>query len=193
MSKNTPVKKILILAANPRNTSKLRLDEEVREIDEGIKRANNRDMFDLKQKWAVRQRDFYRAILEIQPQILHFSGHGEGEDGIALEDETGSAALINTESLEGLFKLFAKKGMECVVLNACYSEVQAEAISQHIDYVIGMKKAIGDEAAINFAVAFYDALGAGEEVEFAFELGRSQLIGLNEEDRPVLKKKDLNI
>ena len=193
MSNNTPVKKILILAANPRNTSRLRLDEEVREIDEGIRRANKRDMFNLEQRWAVRQRDFYRAILETQPQILHFSGHGEGGGGIALEDETGSTALINKESLEGLFKLFAKKGMECVVLNACYSEVQAEAISQHIDYVIGMRQAIGDEAAINFAVAFYDALGAGEEVEFAFELGRSQLIGLNEADRPVLKKKDLNI
>lgn len=183
MSNNTPVKKILILAANPRNTSRLRLDEEVREINEGIRRANKRDMFGLEQRWAVRQGDLHRAILDTQPQIVHFCGHGEGEGGIAFEDETGSTALINTESLADLFKVFAeKRSLECVVLNACYSEEQAEAISQHIDYVIGMKKAIGDKAAIDFAVAFYDALGAGEEVEFAFKWARSQLISLKEED-----------
>lgn len=53
-----------------------------------------------------------------------------------------------------------------------------------------MNRAIGDKAAINFAVAFYDALAAGEDVEFAFELGRSQLVGLKESQTPVLKVKD---
>ena len=61
--------------------------------------------------------------------------------------------------------------MECVVLNACYSEIQADAIAKHIDYVVGMKREIGDTAAIEFAVAFYDALGAGKSFEFAYELG----------------------
>lgn len=72
---NTPVKKILILAANPKNTSWLRLDEEVREIDEGLRRANKRELFELEQKLAVRSRDFYRAILDTQPQIVHFCVH----------------------------------------------------------------------------------------------------------------------
>ncbi|WP_337251579.1 hypothetical protein [Scytonema sp. HK-05] len=54
MSNNTDVKTILLLAANPRNTSQLRLDEEVREIDEGLRRANKREQFKLEQKWAVR-------------------------------------------------------------------------------------------------------------------------------------------
>ena len=50
-----------------------------------------------------------------------------------------------------------------------------------------MNQAIGDKAAIAFAVAFYDALGAGEEVEFAYNLGCSQLVGLKEDQTPVLK------
>jgi hypothetical protein len=54
MSENTRVKTILLLAANPRQTSQLRLDEEVREIDEGLRRANKREQFKLEQKWAVR-------------------------------------------------------------------------------------------------------------------------------------------
>lgn len=186
--KATQPQKILILAANPKNTSPLRLDEELREIDEGLRRAKKRDLFQLEQKLAVRERDFYRAILDTQPQIIHFCGHGEGEDGILLEDETGKSALINADALASMFKLFATKGVECVVLNACYSEVQAEAISQHINYVIGMNSAIGDKAAIKFAVTFYDALGAGEGVEFAFDLGCSQLVGLKERQTPVLKK-----
>ncbi|WP_272819180.1 hypothetical protein [Scytonema hofmannii] len=46
--------KILILAANPKSTTPLRLDEEVREIDAGLQRAKHREQFVLEQKWAVR-------------------------------------------------------------------------------------------------------------------------------------------
>ena len=189
-SNNTDRKTILILAANPKSTCRLRLEEEIKEIEEGLRRANKREQFKLEMKLAVRQRDFYRAILDTQPQIVHFCGHGEGEDGIVLEDETGQMAFVQADALASLFKPFAKKGVECVVLNACYSEIQAEAIRQHINHVIGMNKAIGYKAAINFAVAFYDALAAGEDVEFAFELGCSQLVGLKENQTPVLKIKD---
>jgi len=41
--------------------------------------------------------------------------------------------------------------------------------------------------AISFAVTFYDALGAGRTVEFAFDLGCSQMMGLKQEQTPVLK------
>jgi hypothetical protein len=58
-----------------------------------------------------------------------------------------------------------------VVLNACYSEVQAEAIAQHIPFVIGMNDAIGDIAAVKFSVGFYDALGAGWSYPEAYQLG----------------------
>ncbi len=90
MSNNAHVKTILLLAANPRNTSQLRLDEEVREIDEGLRRANKREQFKLEQKWAVRQRDFYRAILDTQPQIVHFCGHGAGDDGKSISFLSGT-------------------------------------------------------------------------------------------------------
>ena len=189
INNKTNIKTILILAANPKNTSRLELEKEIREIDEGLRRSNKREQFKLEMKLAVRQRDFYRAILDTQPQIVHFCGHGAGEDGIVLEDETGMTAFVEADTLASQFKLFAKKSVKCVVLNACYSEIQAEAIHEHINYVIGMNKAIGDKAAINFAVAFYDALAAGEDVEFAFELGCSQMIGLKENQTPVLKVK----
>lgn len=182
--------KILILAANPKGTTPLRLDEEVREIDAGLQRAKHREQFVLEQKWAVRPRDIQRTMLDLNPQIVHFSGHGTGDQGLVFEDETGSAKLVDGEALAGLFELFAEQ-VDCVVLNGCYSEAQADAISEHINYVIGMNKAIGDRAAIEFAVGFYDALGAGKPVEFAYKFGCAaiRLAGIPEQLTPILKKK----
>lgn len=187
---NYRTKTILILAANPRDTSALRLDEEVREIDLGLQRAKKQERFDLKQRRAVRIQDVYQSLLDFKPQIIHFSGHGSGDDGLALEDEAGKLKLVDTEALARLFELFSSS-IECIVLNACYSEIQAEAIVKHIPYVIGMNKAIGDKAAIKFATGFYNALGAGESVEFAYKLGCNviQLDGISEHLTPVLKKK----
>ncbi|MBD0264321.1 MAG: GUN4 domain-containing protein [Tolypothrix sp. Co-bin9] len=169
MNSNTLVKKILILAANPKGTSRLRLDEEVREIKSGLQRSQKRDQFFIELSSAVRSIDFRRAMLDVEPEIVHFSGHGEEDGGLAFEDEKGQVKFVDAEGLAGLFKLF--KQVECVVLNACYSEIQAKAIARHVNYVIGMSQEIGDRAAIAFSVAFYDALGAGRSVEFAYELG----------------------
>ncbi len=189
MSSETPGKKILILAANPKGTTERRLDEEVREIETGLQRAKHRQQFILEQRWAVRPRDIQRAMLDFNPQIIHFSGNGD--EGLVFEDETGQAKLVEEEALAELFELFADQ-VECVVLNGCYSEVQAEAIIRHINYVIGMKKPIGDRAAIEFAVGFYDALGAGRNVEFAHRSGQvaMKLAGSPKQlVSPILKKK----
>jgi CHAT domain-containing protein len=178
---------ILFLAANPKNTQQLRLDEEVREIENGLRRSLQRDRFTLAQRWAVRATDLRQAMLDLNPQIVHFSGHGEGEAGLVFEDAIGQAKLVSTEALAGLFKLFAPP-LQCVVLNGCYSELQAQAIAQHVPFVIGMKQAILDKAAIAFAVGFYDALGAGRSIGQAFEFGKSaiQLEGIPEHEMPIL-------
>ncbi|XHX75963.1 MAG: S1 RNA-binding domain-containing protein [Stenomitos frigidus ULC029] len=184
------VRKILILAANPKGTDKLRLDEEARDIKEGLRQARERDRFIIDSEWAVRPRDVRRTILYSKPQIVHFSGHGAEDGGLAFENEIGQVQLVQPDALAGLFKLLAEY-VECVVLNACYSEIQANAIAQHIDFVIGMSKEIGDRAAIEFAVGFYDALGAGCLVETAYEFGCNaiQMAGIPEHLTPVLKCK----
>ncbi len=162
----------------------------MREIREGLRRAKHREQYEIDTAEAVRHRDIHRAILDYSPNIVHFSGHGAGEEGLVFEDETGQTKLVDAEALAGLFELFADQ-VKCVVLNACYSEVQAQALALHINYVIGMSQAIGDRAAIEFAVGFYDALGAGRPVEFAYRLGCSaiQVIGISEHLTPVLIKR----
>lgn len=139
MSGNNQTRKILLLSANPRGTSLLRLDEEMREIKEGLKRAKKREQYSISVAEAVRYRDIHRAILEYEPQIVHFSGHGSVEDGLAFEDEAGQIKLVDAQALAGLFQLFSDQ-VECVVLNACYSQYQAKEISQYINYVVGMSQ-----------------------------------------------------
>ncbi|EKU98266.1 putative low-complexity protein [Leptolyngbya sp. PCC 7375] len=186
-----PVKKILVLTANPQNSNQRRLEAEVREIQTGLERAKKRDQFEIIAKWAVRTNDLRRALLDYEPQIVHFSGYGTTTKGLALESETGHIQIVHTAALTSLFEVFKDK-VECVLLSACYSVEQAEAISQFIPYVIGMNHEIGASAALEFTVGFYDALGAGRSIDDAFKLGciAIELEGLPEKLTPVLKKKE---
>lgn len=185
-------KTILVLAANPIDTDRLRLDEEIREIAAGLRRASNRDDYVLQAVLAARPDDVRRAMLDFNPTIVHFCGHGSGSRGIAFEDKSGNSALVTSEALSGFFKLFADE-VNCVLLNACYSESQAEAIAEHIEYVVGMDGSVDDAKAIQFAVAFYDAMGSGRTVEFAYELAlnASQWDQGGDVLRPILKRRDL--
>lgn len=169
MSDRTSMKSILLLAANPKGTKSLRLQEEEREIKERLRLAGY-GKIPINSAGAVRPIDMQQAMLDFDPHIVHFSGHGAGQDGLVFEDAIGQEKLVDSEALAELFELFSEQ-VECVVLNACYSKFQAEAIAQHIDYVIGMSKAIGDNAAIKFSVGFYAALGAGRPFKFAYKLG----------------------
>jgi hypothetical protein len=117
-----PNQNILFLAANPKDTARLRLDQELRDIGEGLQRAQKRDQFNLEQRWAVRPRDIQLAMLDLGPNILHFSGYGEGEAGLVFEDEIGNPKLVDGAALASLFGLFADQ-LNCVVLNGCYTEV----------------------------------------------------------------------
>jgi hypothetical protein len=187
----TPVPiRILFLAANPRQTEQLRLDEEVRTIDERLRLAQFRDRFDLVQHWAVRTSDLSEVLLRHTPHIVHFSGHGSDQGEIILEDAVGSMKPVSPAALGRLFRTL-KDNIRCVMLNACFSATQAEAIVKEIDCVAGMSKAIGDAAAIRFAAGFYQALGYGRSIQTAFDLGITQigLDGLAEEATPQLLTK----
>lgn len=179
--------KILFLAANPEDTVSLGIDKEVREIKQALLKTEFRDKFDFEQEFAVRASDLQGHLLRHKPDIVHFSGHGSNASEIILEDDFGGSHKVSEHALSQLFAVL-KDNIRCVVFNACYSAQQAQAIAQHIDCVVGMSQALGDEAAISFAVAFYRALGYGKDVKTAFDLGCLQihLENLKEQDTPKL-------
>jgi hypothetical protein len=182
--------KILILAANPKDTDPLRLGEEVREIKERLRLADLRDEFTVEQEWAVRVSDLEGYLLRHKPHVVHFSGHGSKAGQIILEDHAGNSMPVSPDALKRLFGIL-HENIRCVVLNACYSEIQAEGIVESIECVIGMSQAIPDKSAIAFASSFYQALGYGESIQTAFDLGcnRIGLEGLSKEDR----KRDFDV
>lgn len=180
---------ILFLTADPTDASRLRLGEEFREIQQKLQLSKLREQFKLHQRTSVRPADISQALLDVQPQIMHFSGHGTATGALCFENQVGQTHPIQPDALAALFEQFANQ-VNCVVLNACYAESQAHAIAKHIDYVIGMNRAISDMAAIAFAVGFYQALGAGRTIEDAYKLGCVQirLQGIPEHLTPVLIK-----
>lgn len=163
---------ILVLSANPKDTNRIRFDEEFREVEEGIRLSKYGSQYEIVPIFAVRYRDIRRALLNFEPNIVHFIGHGE-RDGLKIESEGGKAEFLKPRAISSLLRAF--RGIKCVILNACYSEVQAKFLRQHIDYVIGMRDRLPDKAGIQFAVGFFDTLGAGKSIEMAFEIGRAAL------------------
>jgi hypothetical protein len=171
-------KTILILSANPKGTPSLDLDHEIHDIEEEVDRSSSN--YKVEKKVAVQRKDLELALLNrpqnispqiiISPQIVHFCGHGMGEQGLVLENDRGQPQLITTEDLVDLLKMFAGE-IECVILNACHSQAQAKEIVKEIDYVVSMKQEILDDAAKAFSVGFYRALAAGRTINFAFDFG----------------------
>ncbi|WP_013630883.1 CHAT domain-containing protein [Rubinisphaera brasiliensis] len=165
---------ILIVAASPLDQDRLRLGAEVRDIRHSLQRSRNRENWAIESNEAATVDDLRRALLDFRPTILHFAGHGGGVGGLCFEDQHGNTNTADTQPLSKLLHHF-KDDLKCVVLNACYSDVQADAIRSEIDHVVGMRAAVNDEAAAKFAVAFYDAVFAGTDFRTAFDLGCTAL------------------
>ncbi len=186
--------KVLILSSNPKTTGRLRFDEEMREIEKGLLLSIHAGNFVLHSCLAVQLRDIRQALLYYKPQIVHFTGHGV-PGGLMVESKLGTGTVANAEALAELFGLCSEY-VKCVILNACSTLPLAEGISQHVDYAVGMKDVIKDRAAIAFSIGFYDALGAGEPVEKAFEFGcnaiRHEFPNQEEHLVPMLKKRKRN-
>lgn len=186
-SKRRPeIIKILFLAANPEDSTRLRLDKEAREIEHRIMLAQKKDQFLLIKKGAVRTGDLQLYLNQEKPVIVHFSGHGSEQKRIVLEDEYGNSVEVPLEALERVFETL-KDNVRCVVLNACFSLEQAKAINKNIDFVIGMPDSTGDGAAISFSYAFYLALVSGRSIKNAFDQGINEILlsGFTGEEKKV--------
>ena len=174
--------KLLFLAANPIDTDRLQLDEEIRLITQKIRGAEHRDRIELIPALAVRPDDLLQLLNEHKPDIVHFSGHGSPAGEIVLVDNTGQAKPVNANALKLLFTTL-KDNVRLVALNACYSWAQANAIVSNIDCAVGTNKSISDKAAIIFAASLYRAFGFGRSVKEAFDQAKTALVleGISEE------------
>ena len=179
--------KCLMVAANPLPTVRLRLDEEFREITAKLRASEYRDVFQLIAVPAARPDDLLQTLNQHRPKIVQFSGHGAKTGELIFLDNQGNAKPIAPAALTILFQAL-KDDIRLVILNACYSESQAQALAEVIDCVVGMSDAISDDAAIAFIASFYRALGFGRSIQNAFDQGLAALglEGLDEQATPRL-------
>lgn len=166
---------ILFLAANPDGTNPVALGEECAAIERELQATPGRDDFDLRSKWAVTVDDLMRALAEVRPTIVHFAGHGN-TTGIVLHGQDGAAHTVTADALS---RMIASTGASprLVVLNACYTDAQAQPLSDLVGCAVGMSGRISDDAARAFSVAFYRALGYRYSAYFAFAQALATLAG----------------
>ncbi len=163
--------KILFVTAEPTDLSRLRLGKEYRVVEESRKLSKHGDKFTLKHSPATRHLDFVQELIDFGPDIVHFSGHGS-KGGICLENDAGESTPALPRDLEGIFEHLGGK-ISCVVLNSCYSSLQADAILPYVHDVISTRTPIGDDMALGFSGGFYRGLANGHDVPAAFQLGCS--------------------
>lgn len=163
--------RILFLAANPSATTQLDLEDEVRSIELELCGTLYRDRIQFVAKHAVRPDDLLRYLRSVKPDVIHFSGHGS-VDGLILRDDVGGFMPVSGAALA---KFLKDRSVSLVLLNACFSDGHAAAISSSVKSVVGTTREVGDEAARRFSVAFYRTLGNGFMVGEAFRDGTDSL------------------
>ena len=181
-SANIPPKNVLLfLGANPFENLALELDRELQVVSGGLSQFGKRDAFDFRAKMHVTPTDLQRMLLEaqdFQPRFVHFAGnavvdHPEYGTGVIFEDEDGQPKVISGDLLATIFRQFPS--IECVFLNTCDSGPSALAIGQEVKYAVGMNARVFDDVAIEFAVAFYEAIASGNDVPFAFDFAKMRI------------------
>jgi hypothetical protein len=175
LTDQTPLK-ILFLTANPlEDSDHLRVDAEIRAIANLTKesKAMKRRIV-VEFRLAVQPEDLVPALEEVRPTLAHFSGHGDQEGGLVLDDGRGRSTFVGFTALGNMFARFNANGspLRCVVLNGCYTAAASPAINRSVDAVVGSKGEIADNSALEFARGFYTALASGDSVGEAVERGK---------------------
>jgi hypothetical protein len=166
--------RILFLSANPWTTSRILVDEEAREIFERLQEGPYRTQFALYNHAATRPIDLQKLLLFYRPHIVHFSGHGNKKQKLILGGTPGRGKTVDRQGLVELLTLY-NSHLRLVLLNACFTKVQARLLSEVIDYAVGTGKGIGDKGGVAFAGAFYRALGFGSSIKEAFDSAKAEL------------------
>jgi len=161
----------LFVLSNPRDSDPLRLNTEMRAIEEALRLSQHRERIQSRTLLAATANDLRRALLEKPYQIVHLAGHGTS-DGFVLEDDLGWPHMVSQEALAEHFSIY-RQTLRCVLLNACYTLAIGQRIALGIPYAIAMSGSIHDLAAIEFSRGFYDAIGAGTDIERAYFEGMS--------------------
>lgn len=181
--------KLLALISNPDNAFKLRGDREVKEVINCIL-AHVPIGFEYEIANQIRSDELPALLKRNNPQLIHFTGHGNENSQLLFENMNGQKTPITDNILDIIFRT-SGKNIGCVLLSACNSSAQAKLISKHTSFAIGFPGIIEEELASFFSRSFYESLATGMSIKKAFDFGRSLIEPLIDDEKrlPLLYKK----
>jgi hypothetical protein len=140
----------------------LGIHKELKIIKEIIKPQQT---YSISTEYATSSEDFSELIQNGKYDLIHISSHANLDGKIKLPnidliDSTNTNIDKHTKLLKPkeLAEFLKNADVKCVVLNFCYSEQVVQLIYKDVQYVIGIKGAIGGGAALEFSQAFYSSL-----------------------------------
>ncbi|PKQ07723.1 MAG: CHAT domain-containing protein [Alphaproteobacteria bacterium HGW-Alphaproteobacteria-11] len=178
---------ILYLTASPPEEGRLRVDAEVRLVQESIRKSKFRDNVSVQYSPAADLNSLIDGLNEVKPQVVHFSGHGN-ESGLVTDTGKVGGRAVDGLSFDLLAKAIAATDTppKVVVLSACKSSGAKKDLLPAVQILISMRETVSDIAAVNFAHRFYAALASGQSVDASFRQGKVAVesASINEADIP---------
>jgi hypothetical protein len=178
---------VLYLVANADRSNPLRVDAEVRRVQQAIRGSVFRDNITVEYRPAADLGSLIDGLNDVRPQIVHFSGHGY-RGGVVTDTGKVSQPRSKIVSFELLGKALSAtdKVAEVVVLNSCESSSASKVLLPGAKVVITMRTSVTDIAASAFATRFYAAIASGQSVQSAFRQGTVavEAVSIREADTP---------
>lgn len=176
---------ILFIASNPdiiytdeygqeREHQKLSLDKEARDISEAIQKSPARDSINLVTKWATRTDDLFQYVNEVNPTVIHFTGHGTEDGELVFHDKNDNPKLVSIDAIVQMINTLTDD-LRLVVFSNCYSSSLAEEVSAQVEATIGMNTSVGEDAATIFATQLYSSIGFGLSLDKSFKQAIAKL------------------
>ena len=182
--------RLLVVLAGPIDQPDLDMERE----EDGIRRALKNVPVDLTVLRHATREKLHDMLLNVEPHILHFSGHGieaRGAGALALENpETGNTDPLTARQMRSLLN---RMGITLAVLNACETArhssrdalmgVAQALIREEIPAVIAMQFLVPETMALMFTRRLYDFLFKGDPLEKILTETRVGIDINSEEDR----------
>ncbi len=182
---SSEIVRLLLLRANPVDSiHMLPIDGELKQIKNAL--AHRQGEYMMRDEGALEIHEFGKYLLETNPHLLHFSGHGTTRGSLVWETSAGTKTFVQPERIVPMLVDY-KPTLQCVILNACYSVGLANLLKSNGIVSVGMASSVTDLTAAHFARALYQALAHGETLARAFDLARDEIKlagALNEVDIP---------
>ncbi|MCB0083279.1 MAG: pentapeptide repeat-containing protein [Caldilineaceae bacterium] len=180
--------RMLVIIADAQDLPPLDVEQEWTNLQTALAGLIQREQIILERLPKATLSDLQQALRRQEYHVLHFVGHGEFDEGnleqaqgrVIFTDDQGYADPVPGEVLAQL--LHNERALRMVLLNACesgkggvrdtVSSTASVLVQQGIPAVLAMQYEITDQAAVECARSFYQALAYGLPVDAAMTEAR---------------------